>query len=244
MKTCTKCKETKPLSEFHNCKSKPGGKFSACKVCRNAASRERAERIGYDEIYRRAKSSPGYKEKQAKRYQAKREEYLAKNKLWREQNPGVKKKARKADYDKNRERYIEEAVRWAKENPERRKEITSEYSKRQRLDPSKRPILTARALLARVIKATGKKKRGKTFDLLGYNSHEFCAHIEKQFLPGMTWANHGEWHVDHIVSVSEMLSLGITCPRKINALSNLRPMWAKDNLSKGAGFDLVAQVAK
>lgn len=33
MKTCTKCKETKPLSEFHNDKRNPDGYHSWCKDC-------------------------------------------------------------------------------------------------------------------------------------------------------------------------------------------------------------------
>jgi hypothetical protein len=33
-KTCTKCKETKPISEFHKQRSKPSGYRSHCKSCR------------------------------------------------------------------------------------------------------------------------------------------------------------------------------------------------------------------
>ena len=27
-------------------------------------------------------------------------------------------------------------------------------------------------------------------------------HIENQFIEGMTWENHGDWHVDHIIPCS------------------------------------------
>ncbi len=40
MRTCTQCNKTKDDWLFHNCKSKPGGKFSACADCRNARTRE------------------------------------------------------------------------------------------------------------------------------------------------------------------------------------------------------------
>jgi len=66
--------------------------------------------------------------------------------------------------------------------------------------------------------------------------------MERLFQDGMSWGNHGEWHVDHIIPVSEMVRLGVTCPKKINALSNLRPVWAEDNLRKNDGFDLSMQV--
>jgi hypothetical protein len=55
-------------------------------------------------------------------------------------------------------------------------------------------------------------------------------HIEKLFVEGMSWENHGEWHIDHIKPVSkfdktEKISI-------INSLDNLQPLWAVDNLKK------------
>ena len=58
------------------------------------------------------------------------------------------------------------------------------------------------------------------------------AHIERQFLRGMNWENRDKWHIDHIVplatakSEAEVLAL--------NHFTNLRPIWSRDNLSKGA----------
>lgn len=74
--------------------------------------------------------------------------------------------------------------------------------------------------------------------MLGYNRQQFGQHIKSQFQDGMTWENHGEWHIDHIIPVSELVRCGVTDPAKINALSNLRPMWAADNMSKRALFEL------
>jgi hypothetical protein len=98
--------------------------------------------------------------------------------------------------------------------------------------------VAARKMLARILGCTGRKKRGRTFDVLGYNRQQFEQHIESQFQDGMTWANHGEWHIDHIIPVSELIRCGVTDPARINALPNLRPIWAADNLSKGALFEL------
>jgi hypothetical protein len=61
-----------------------------------------------------------------------------------------------------------------------------------------------------------------------------AAHLEKQFLKGMTWQNIGEWHVDHIVPLASFMISGPDDPalRVAWGLPNLRPLWAKDNLRK------------
>ena len=67
---------------------------------------------------------------------------------------------------------------------------------------------------------------------LGYDQNTLVAHIEKQFVEGMTWDNHGDWHIDHIKTINSFLNEGINDPSIVNALSNLRPLWAADNLSR------------
>lgn len=74
------------------------------------------------------------------------------------------------------------------------------------------------------------------FDTLGYTPQELAAHIERKFKRGMTWErfNAGEIHIDHIVPVSAFdLSNPIEVV-KCWSLSNLQPLWAKDNMVKGA----------
>lgn len=82
-------------------------------------------------------------------------------------------------------------------------------------------------------------KAGRTtLELLGYSREELVSHIEKQFTKGMNWERvfAGEIHIDHIVPVSSFNISGADDPalRECWALSNLRPLWAKDNLSKQA----------
>lgn len=74
----------------------------------------------------------------------------------------------------------------------------------------------------------------RTEQKLGYSLAEFKAHIESKFLEGMTWSNHGEWHIDHIIPVSKFDKSNIA---RVNDLSNLQPLWAFDNLSKGAKLE-------
>jgi len=71
---------------------------------------------------------------------------------------------------------------------------------------------------------------------VGYNRDELAKHLERQFLQGMNWSNMSDWHIDHIVPVKCFAVKGFDCAefRACWALANLRPLWAKDNLSKGA----------
>ena len=77
----------------------------------------------------------------------------------------------------------------------------------------------------------GKKKEASTIDCLGYSALELKEHLEGLFKEGMTWENHGEWHIDHIKPVSSFDKN--THPSIVNSLSNLQPLWAYENLSKG-----------
>ena len=130
---------------------------------------------------------------------------------------------------------------WVRANPESRRrtavkrhkafpEVAREGArKRRQMRPES---VAARDLLRRVLKLTGQSKETKTEEALGYRFHEIRAHLEAQFEEGMSWANWGEWHIDHIKSVAEFYNEGQHDPKVINALSNLRPLWAADNLAR------------
>jgi hypothetical protein len=63
----------------------------------------------------------------------------------------------------------------------------------------------------------------------GYRGDGFI-NKEKQFTEGMTWFNHGEWHIDHIYPVS--LATDEHHLKKLNHYTNLQPLWAIDNIKK------------
>lgn len=240
MKTCTKCDQEKPLTEFHNCKSKPGGKFSACKECRNAANRARSEEIGYDVLYRRNKERDVdlWREKNRAKYLKNADSIKRRTRIWAEENPEAKKLSRKKHYDDNKDVYIESAARWARENPEKRKKAACDYSRRERSTPEGKARQASRRMLARVIGLTGRSKLTKTETAIGFTRKELVDHIAHLFHDGMTWDNYGEWHIDHVVPLSELVRLGITDPKEINKLSNLQPLWASRNMEKRDKFEL------
>jgi len=85
-------------------------------------------------------------------------------------------------------------------------------------------------------------KNGRPWErLVGYTAEELRRHIERQFLPGMTWADAGKFHIDHIRPLASFHFDSAEHPdfRAAWALTNLRPMWAADNISKGAKLTLL-----
>jgi len=71
--------------------------------------------------------------------------------------------------------------------------------------------------------------------LVNYNLPELRKHLQKQFTDGMSWDNYGEWEIDHVIPVS---AFTFASPDDIDfkrcwSLANLRPLWMKDNRSKG-----------
>jgi hypothetical protein len=106
------------------------------------------------------------------------------------------------------------------------------YRRRYRSTPEGKAANAVRQFAIRATKYAGQNKPSRSFELLGTDLEGFKAHMESQFLPGMSWENHGEWHIDHIIP----LASGKT-PEEIWKLchyTNLQPLWASDNLSKGA----------
>ena len=85
--------------------------------------------------------------------------------------------------------------------------------------------------LARGIKA------GKYYDVLGCSLAELKQHLEKRFYGGMTWENYGSrWHVDHIKPCAAFDLSKPNEQRVCFHYSNLQPMLASENQSKGARY--------
>ena len=129
-------------------------------------------------------------------------------------------------------RRIAVSTAWRRANPEKQ----AEYARRKHAKVQANP----RAKLSRNISChiyqhlRGTKSGRRWQALVGYTVEDLRRHLERQFLPGMTWGNYGDWHIDHIQPVS---SFGFESPDSPEflacwALTNLRPLWARDNIMK------------
>lgn len=144
---------------------------------------------------------------------------------------------RRDDPDEYRAYERERVRRWREKNLEQSRKSRREYvADRTKTDPAYR--LNA-ALSRAVRRGLEDGKRGRGWEsLVGYSLSDLISHLERQFLPGMSWETYGRhgWHIDHILP---LVSFDYQTPddpafRACWALTNLRPLWAADNLTKGA----------
>lgn len=134
------------------------------------------------------------------------------------------------------QRYAANSVRnranntaWRKANAEK---IRERARQRYQSNPAYRLRMTISAYLRWCLQH-GKGGR-KTEELLGFSMAQLREHLERQFHVGMGWHNYGQWHIDHIVPISSFQFTTTEDPEfsACWALTNLRPMWAAENLRK------------
>jgi hypothetical protein len=195
-----------------------------CVECCRARSRRNAKRYGE----RR-------REYRRKYYQKNREEIRRKTALYRENNRELLREKSRDYHWRNRDARRQSSRAWYEANRDRHNEYGNRWWRdKYRADPAFRVGWAARDYLRRTLEALGDGKGGrKTFEILGYTPSDLKEHLEKQFTKGMSWGNYGEWHIDHIIPVAEHIRNGETDPAVINCLTNLRPIWAADNMRKG-----------
>ena len=189
------------------------------------------------------------KEKAREYYLQNKEEICAKVKEYRDNNKDVISLKKKKYNKDNKEKIADYQKKYRLENHDKLKEYDnkrnldperlakikeyrlSEKGKAQRRETRKKSIYDVwRSVLHNSLKRLGKDKEGRTIDLLGYSAVELKEHIERQFTEGMSWDNHGEWHIDHIYPLSKFDDN--TPINVVNSLDNLQPLWENDNLSK------------
>jgi hypothetical protein len=131
-------------------------------------------------------------------------------------------------YAINREKRIAKSAHWNRNNRARR--AANERDRRKNVAHKMHGRISAQIRDA----LRGEKGQRKSFELLGYTLEDLRRHLERQFTKGMSWSNMDEWHIDHIVPKSSFKITGPDDPelKRCWSLSNLRPLWAEENLRK------------
>ncbi len=108
--------------------------------------------------------------------------------------------------------------------------------KRYENDPQYRLANQLRIRLHHAI--AGNFKTGSAVRDLGCSIRELRTRLETQFQEGMSWANHAPkgWHIDHIKPLASFDLANREQFLEACHYTNLQPLWAADNLCKGAGM--------
>ena len=120
--------------------------------------------------------------------------------------------------------------RWVAENPEKASDCNRRNKAKRMACPISSMHERVRALVAQALRGRGYRKTSRTHEILGCDLAFFKDHMERQFLKGMSWDNRNEWHIDHIVPLASAKTEEDVI--RLNHFTNLRPLWAKDNIAK------------
>lgn len=214
LKECLRCKEEKLLDRFARRGEK---RVSVCKDCVN-------------DIFK-------------KKYKDNPEPYKIKAQLQRDKNPERNKKSTAEWRKKNRDRFSDKSRVWREANPDYCRKWRKEHPDNVRAIAVKSRKRRAETIIGRLTermrlairKSCISGKDGRSWEsLVGYKASDLKTHLEKNFLPGMTWGNRSEWHIDHIIPVTafNFISVHDIDFKRCWSLNNLQPLWMKDNIRK------------
>ena len=216
-KLCASCGQIKTLDNFYKDKYNKDGLNYNCKDCcqKKSKSPKTKERM------RNYQRRPQVKAKAQKRRD------LPENKL------------KKADYDKVYRSTEKRKIIMSKNRPKHNETRRKKYHD----DPIERLKQAARNHIKRGFKNICEKKDVPSSKILGCSWEEFKIYLEDQFYQhpetgqSMTFDNHGSygWHLDHIKPL--VLAKSIDDVKELNHYSNFQPLWAEDNLKKGAKYE-------
>jgi hypothetical protein len=199
--------------EFTSFKRNKDGLQSYCKPCKalklreyrknkNITEEERLRKKEYDKQYN--KTNREKKLEQLKKYRLNNSEKIKKSKI------------------DNKEKYRKTLNEWARKYAANRI-ITDPIFKLKR---------TIRNRLRSFLKTKNLEKTKQFVDYIGCTVGELKQHLESKFKDGMTWENHGKWHLDHIIPLSSASTEEDIY--MLNHYTNLQPLWAEENLKKGS----------
>ena len=243
MKVCSKCGIEKEFSEFYKNKKSINSYSASCKYCIKISYKNNKEKIS--NYYNDNKQQILNK---VKLYQKNNREKIAKTKkIYRKNNPEYQKEYSRQYYENNRIKILKNQKSYIRLNKEYQKEYQKEYRKDNKSKNRKyyeksyakikaTPLLklkkNLRGRITDAFKVSFWTKNNTTKKMLGCNFETAHKHLERQFTKCMSWENHGEWHIDHIIPLASAQTEEELI--KLCHYTNLQPLWAIDNLMKGA----------
>ena len=235
-KICYKCMINKPIDRFNLNDKKNRNLCKECKLKKfHQWKLNNPEKYKNIEIKRKEKIKLENKKK-------KEEKQLLREQKLKEFN--LKKELRKAellqkqlDKEKRSEEYKKLLLYWNSDEYKQKKNKRKKERKREieKNKMSTNPFFAFKKKLRnnirKAILSRNYSKNSNAAKILGASWNEIYSYFESKFQPGMTWENHGEWHIDHVIPLASAKSEEELL--KLNHYTNLQPLWANENLLKG-----------
>jgi len=213
----------------------------------NAKRREKYKTLTNEQKRARAGYRP-YALLSDKRRKNKRQRNREWMRAWSREHREEARQRSLANYRKHKAKRIAKIAEWKARNRDRVKASNKRseakrkpwlkkqpyWNRRYATDVQHRLRRCLRASLRKALRAQNGSKRESVLTYLGCSVQEFKRHLSSLFKPGMTWENHGDWHIDHIRPCA---SFDLTDPEQRTLCyhyTNLQPLWAGDNHRKGA----------
>ena len=220
-KKCSKCGIEKIYSEYSKAKKEKLGIKSACKKCLSNSGRnyyhENKSKIGRKQSNYRNENKVSISAKSRQSYANDKKRFTGYTKKYRSEN---KEKV---------------ALRMKNYATNNRDLINLNVKTRRSKDLEFRLDLNFKARFAYVLRKNKTFSFLKYSDFLGCNLDFFIEYIESKFTEGMSWKNyaHNTWHLDHKLPLSSFDLTNIQQYEICFHYTNLQPLWAEDNYTKG-----------
>lgn len=143
---------------------------------------------------------------------------------------------KRAYYADNKDEIRKQQRDYRKTHREQRRAHNREYEKAKRAGSLG---FRLKANLRSRLNQAVRRGAGSAVRDLGCTIAELRAHLESKFQSGMTWENWGrgpgKWHIDHIRPLASFDLTDRAQFLQACHYTNLQPLWAEENLRKGAG---------
>lgn len=259
-KTCSKCKETKPIIDFYKRNRSKDGISPWCKKCCSvwAANhyQQNKDKINeqhakyrlknYDKIrgHQREYYYSEEGQKRTKEYRRAHSEHIKDyQKKYRENNREQIRKKQNEYYHNNKDKaktwrdkyrlsHKEQIKKSAKKYREENKEkINQSHVKRLRSDPVYKMKEQTRNMLRYALRSKGHHKTSRTADIIGCNLDFLCEYLFKTWEKNYGRPWDGEpYHIDHIVPLATAKTKEDIV--KLCHYTNLQMLTPEDNMAK------------
>jgi len=236
-KTCCKCGEVKPTSEFHRDKHSADGLRHRCKWCVSRKNPNRHGPCDAKRVFQQAVETGVRQCTRCKLTKPLSEFYSGGRRsdcgeccraMQNEKNKCPARKARQKARDERRRQdpdYYRKQAEWQRRRAEN--------------DPAYRIKTRAKAAVVGGFSRRGWTKRSRTHELLGCSFEEFLSHLVSLAYGGMTVEDilSDRVELDHVVPISSAAT--VEDVERLSHFSNFQPLWKNDNREKRDRTDWV-----